>query len=391
MKYILSLLLLFTTLHAQDLHNTSKLGQAGRNQLFQKGIQVQDTSLLNGLVYLTGKIGGQTQGKFLTTSDSGKIVLSSVISLNDTTYIKGDSICGRNQCVYVEPSKWNTTGGLLTPKDTLTNAAIVADNVVAFQYDNGNGVFTLSNSANQWVTTRTISVQSSQSISVQSTGNSSSIIGVEAGITGTNDAGVLSDSLVYFNSTQDRYQFQTLPDISNATANMNLVIDSSGFLGTKEIDVLGWGLYRDTVYTQASPYTLTAGQIKTLPISGGDDITAYEPNGVALYNSTDSTITPINIGDGYDVRIDFKARSSSLSDYAVIKIDIGSGTPILIVQRTFTFPKGQNTWHTLSVGFPIYALGTFKNNGGKIKFEAGNGTLDIADQVLFIKKDFNQN
>jgi hypothetical protein len=126
-----------------------------------------------------------------------------------------------------------------------------------------------------------------------------------------------------------------------------------------------------------------------LPIGAHTSITTYEPNGVSLWNATDSTITPIYVGDGYDIRVDFRAKTTSVVDYASFTLDIGTfASPIQVTTRTFTFPKGQNVWHSFSFGFPIYTLETFIANGAKIKFQSGVGDLDISEQLVFIKKDY---
>jgi hypothetical protein len=141
----------------------------------------------------------------------------------------------------------------------------------------------------------------------------------------------------------------------------------------------GWAQYTDTTYTTSNRFVVTAGDTVTLPNDAGSVIDEYLPVGVtSLYNATDTLITPENVGDSYEIRIDFKAEKVTATDaYAGIQLDIG-GSQGVIVERLYTFPKGTNE-HSFSTTSSIYSLSTFISNGGKLKFFASGSNVEIWD------------
>lgn len=155
---------------------------------------------------------------------------------------------------------------------------------------------------------------------------------------------------------------------------------------------LGWSYCADEVYTEPSAQTIVLNDTVTFHIHGGGSGTQLRselPVGVdSLYNTADSLVTPVADGDGYDLRVDFKAQSTSNSGVMVLLLDIG-GSQGVIVDRTLTFPKGANTDHTFSVGFPVFVGSTFLANGGKIRIWSANGNTKIWDQAILIKKDYH--
>jgi len=170
--------------------------------------------------------------------------------------------------------------------------------------------------------------------------------------------------------------------------NSNAIYD---FVVAKIRAKVGWALYEDSLYTSGAP--LTSNNAKTqLTINGlgSGTNTDYLPIGVTeLWNTTDNKIVAAQLGDAYDVRLDFAANPTTASDYAEVIFDIGDGSPIPVVSRTITFAKTSASH--FSIGFPISSLTTFMTNGCKIYFDtSGSGdSIDIYDVSLFIKRDFS--
>jgi len=155
---------------------------------------------------------------------------------------------------------------------------------------------------------------------------------------------------------------------------------------------IGWAIYEDSQYTSVSPLASSNANTQlTINGLGAGTTTTYLPTGVTeLWNTTSNKIVADELGDAYDVRLDFKANPSNASDYAEIVFDIGDGGgPVPVVSRTITFAKTSAT--SFSIGFPIAALATFMTNGCKIYIDtSGSGdAVDIYDISLFIKRDFN--
>jgi len=155
---------------------------------------------------------------------------------------------------------------------------------------------------------------------------------------------------------------------------------------------IGWAIYEDSQYNAGAPLTSSNANTQiTINGLGAGTHTTYLPTGVTeLWNTTDNKIVADELGDAYDVRLDFKANPATASDYAEIVFDIGDGGGTLpVVSRTITFAKTGAS--SFSIGFPIAALASFMTNGCKIYIDtSGSGdAVDIYDISLFIKRDFN--
>ena len=155
---------------------------------------------------------------------------------------------------------------------------------------------------------------------------------------------------------------------------------------------IGWAIYEDSQYNAGAPLTSSNANTQiTINGLGAGTHTTYLPTGVTeLWNTTSNKIVADELGDAYDVRLDFKANPATASDYAEIVFDIGDGGAALpVVSRTITFAKTGAS--SFSIGFPISALASFMTNGCKIYIDtSGSGdAIDIYDISLFIKRDFN--
>lgn len=141
--------------------------------------------------------------------------------------------------------------------------------------------------------------------------------------------------------------------------------------------VTGWASYKDTAYTDVSPFTITQGNTSILPNNAGTVIDTHLPQGIeSFYNATTRKITPENVGDYYIFTIRFKALNSNNAGWFDFGIDIG-GSLGIIFKETFLFHKGTSTTHEFSIDTPGYTLDTFIANGGQVKLYAGLGDLDV--------------
>lgn len=155
---------------------------------------------------------------------------------------------------------------------------------------------------------------------------------------------------------------------------------------------IGWASYEDSQYTSGAPLNSSNANTQlTINGLGAGTNTTYLPVGVTeFWNTTSNKIVADELGDAYDVRLDFKADPATASDYAEIVFDIGDGGgTVPVVSRTITFAKTGAS--SFSIGFPIAALASFMTNGCKIYIDtSGSGdAIDIYDISLFIKRDFN--
>lgn len=149
----------------------------------------------------------------------------------------------------------------------------------------------------------------------------------------------------------------------------------------------GWGVYEDGETSPATQVLTTTPQILSIDGLGSNTNIDYLPldiRGVGQLWS-ENKITPVAIGDSYNLRIDLEVAAKTGSPtYIDFVLDIG-GQPIVsipIVERVISSPKTPP--YTLSVGFPIFCLTTFRTNGGEIFLSTDTGTLTISERRILI-------
>ena len=153
--------------------------------------------------------------------------------------------------------------------------------------------------------------------------------------------------------------------------------------------VAGWGSYTQSV---ATAQTITATDSKLVIDGGGaKSNSSYLPleiRGISeLWDTTNNKITPISIGDGYTMRIDFEITGKVGNPNGLdISLDIGGGaTPTnVFIERVISTLKA--TPYKVSVAFPFYSLSDFKTNGGQIFLKTDTGTLTITSRKLSIHR-----
>ena len=162
----------------------------------------------------------------------------------------------------------------------------------------------------------------------------------------------------------------------------------------KLTETIGWGVYSDSVVSNqtitATPSKLT---INSLNANTNENYLPKEIRGVSsLWDSVNNKITPINVGDSYDFRVDLtidsKSGSPTILDFT---LDIGGGASPTIIAISRAIGLYKTPPYSLSIGFPIYSLATFVANGGQIFLSVDTGSIDISSRIVFIKRDTNGN
>lgn len=149
----------------------------------------------------------------------------------------------------------------------------------------------------------------------------------------------------------------------------------------------GWADYVDTVYTTASPFTVTvAGGVTDLPNNAGTVRDTEKPSDItSFYNGT--TITGLD-GDAYSIDIEFKVRPTGAASSPRINISIDIGGSVgTIYPRDFNLTKGNGVEHFYLSSFAYYTLDTFETNGGTVKIQAFNEDVEVYDiRYIFVRE-----
>jgi hypothetical protein len=155
---------------------------------------------------------------------------------------------------------------------------------------------------------------------------------------------------------------------------------------------MGWEVAFDNTYTSGSPLTIANGARTLLPCdgAGAQSNNTYLPTGVTeLWNTTGNKIISGQVGNAFEVRVQFQCDPASVSAFFDIEFDIGDGAPdVVIAERTIVAPKQSNVF-TVSMAIPLFSLATFITNGCKIYINnTGTVDIDIYDISILIKQDY---
>ena len=153
-------------------------------------------------------------------------------------------------------------------------------------------------------------------------------------------------------------------------------------------NVAGWVEYKDLTNTVSNKQSLTAGQETALTIDGASTIKTYKP--LSMGNSelwAGNKITPLALGDAYQIRIDFQADIANANGYFDFGIYI-DGAIGYAVQDTFIFPKGAGVAHRYSLNFLIYCLATFLANGGELRINPSH-TMQVWDKRIILSRIYS--
>jgi len=157
---------------------------------------------------------------------------------------------------------------------------------------------------------------------------------------------------------------------------------------TELYSVSGWAYYQDGLSTPTITVTTAFTQITIdkLGASTNEDYLPYEIRGSGTLWDTNK-ITPINVGDDYDGRMDIQvtARTGSPT-YIEFIIDISGSTPD--TNRVFTgFMLSTNaTPYRQNIPIDFFTLATFIANGGKVYARVDAGTVTIGSRAIKISR-----
>jgi hypothetical protein len=149
----------------------------------------------------------------------------------------------------------------------------------------------------------------------------------------------------------------------------------------------GWGYYVDSLATPTISVGTTFTQITIDAL--GSNITDYLPEqirGVSeLFSS--NKITPINVGDDYDGRLDINVTSKTGSpNWIQLIVDISDATAGDNVVFTGYIQTAGTAPYKQSIILDLFSLGTFITNGGKLFMRTDTGSVTIGTRNLKLSR-----
>ncbi len=163
---------------------------------------------------------------------------------------------------------------------------------------------------------------------------------------------------------------------------------------TEIYGTFGWGVYADAATTPATQVFTTTPALLQIDGAGSTSNSAHLPREIRgsaeLWDTTNDLITPINSGDGYDIRVSLGATAKTGSpNEIIVQLDIGGGGSPTIVVAEVASPASKTTPFTATISIPIFTLSTFLSNGGQIFVSTDAGTITIGTRSILIKRDYN--
>jgi hypothetical protein len=161
---------------------------------------------------------------------------------------------------------------------------------------------------------------------------------------------------------------------------------------TELYDVAGWANYSDGETTPATQTVSTTATILLIDGLGSDSSSAYLPReirGIGEFWDNVDSITPVNIGDAYDIRFTLTITAKTASPNVINAVlDIGGAAGITIPVAEVQIPVITAPPFTVTGSIPIFTLATFVSNGGRLFLATDAGTLTLSKRAVFIKRDF---
>jgi hypothetical protein len=168
------------------------------------------------------------------------------------------------------------------------------------------------------------------------------------------------------------------------------VTGTRGILTSDRVLFSGWEFAVDGLVTVPTLSVTTTESKLLIDSVGATSNAAYLPiaiRGISnLWDSTNSCIKGIIVGDSFDMRVQLiiDALAGNPTELTII-LDIGGGaTPSIIIAQDTKPVRGLT--EPVIFSFPIFTLGTFIANGGQIFLKSDTGTITIGGRSIFLSR-----
>ena len=174
---------------------------------------------------------------------------------------------------------------------------------------------------------------------------------------------------------------------AGASEGMVYVADGAGS-GTWTLTYSGWGNYAD----DATAQTFNTTPAK-LSIDGAGSTTeeSYLPLAIrgsgSLWDNINDKITPIAVGDAYEIRVDLPITSITTATYLEFDLDIGGlSSPSNVIASENKALDRSGAPFTISLSMTLFSLGTFKDNGCQIFLNVDAGSIEVTKPSIVITR-----
>ena len=156
----------------------------------------------------------------------------------------------------------------------------------------------------------------------------------------------------------------------------------------QSVSSAGWARYMDTEYTEASPLSLAADTLVTLPNNKGNIIRSH--SSINFYqNGVNSKIYGQNLNDVYIITVEWKAQAPNANQtHLNLSIQNGGGV-IENLDIALAYIKGNATTQVFHNIFQYYIDQSFLDNGASLHIQSHGGTSTVWDIQYFIQRTQN--
>lgn len=189
------------------------------------------------------------------------------------------------------------------------------------------------------------------------------------------------------NNGQSVLRRLSVSDLSNGSD----VVLESALINSDRLNYQGWRMIEDGLI---STPTISVGTTPTLLTIDDEDEanntnSNYLPLAIRgtgdLWSVANSRITPIHVGDSYDLRINLGITAvAGNPTNLTVKLDIGSGSSPTIITAERVHNITKTPPYTVSFTIPVFTLDNFVNNGGRIFLSTDAGTVTVGTRSLLI-------
>lgn len=172
----------------------------------------------------------------------------------------------------------------------------------------------------------------------------------------------------------------------------NVYGNSESIITSDRITPTGWAFYQDGETSPVTQVLTTTPQKLQIDGLGSQTEKGFLPKSIRgigdLWDVVNDKITPITIGDSYDLGIDIEvtAKTGGVGQI-ILTIDIGGGPTITVPIITIDSFVGKTPPFTKRISSLFFTLAAFKTNGGQIFVATDAGTVTIAARQITISRN----